>query len=52
MSRTGLIRIFLSVTLAALVSACGGGGGGSSSSSPPATSSDWGTMVWDQDNWS
>ncbi len=53
MSRSEIIRIVASLTLAVLVTACGGGGGGSSSSSSPATgSSDWGTMVWDQDNWS
>ena len=29
------------------LSACGGGGG----APPPESSSDWDTMVWDQDNW-
>jgi len=40
------IIIFLFVVLFGL-SACGGG-----DASAPQDSSDWDTMVWDQDNWS
>ncbi len=52
MSRAGIIKIVLSLTLAVLATACGGGGGGGGgSNSAPAGSSNWDTMVWDQDNW-
>jgi len=34
------------------ITACGGGGGGGGGATPPPTgSSDWDSMVWDQDNW-
>ena len=41
--------------MALAITACGGGGGGGGdggTTPPPAGSSDWDTMVWDQDNWS
>jgi len=48
------IRIMLSLCLILLVS-CGGGGASNSArtNQPPAptASSNWDSMVWDQDNW-
>jgi hypothetical protein len=42
----------VAVILFALVTILGkGGGGGDASPQPPDESSNWDTMVWDQDNW-
>ncbi len=56
-----LIDYLLLVSLAIALSACGGGGGGgattpanngSGSSTPAAgTHTNWGQLIWDQDNW-
>ena len=45
-------KILLLVALAALTAGCGSGGGGGDSTSTTPSSSDWGTLVWDQDDWS
>ncbi len=54
MSRLVSVRVFLLMAIATLIAGCGGSGGGDNTpSTPPATgSSNWDTMVWDQDNWS
>ncbi len=39
------IGIWFALLLSLLLSACGGGGGGNSGSS------NWDSMVWDQDDW-
>ncbi len=46
-------KILLLIALAALTAGCGGGGGGGSSTpaNPIEGSSDWDSMVWDQDVW-
>ncbi len=42
----------VAVILFALVTILGkGGGGGDAPPQPPDESSNWDTMVWDQDNW-
>ena len=41
----------VAVILFALVTILGKGGGGEAPPSPPDESSNWDTMVWDQDNW-
>ncbi|MFC1771756.1 hypothetical protein ACFL3A_00205 [Pseudomonadota bacterium] len=51
MSRLIGVRLVVLIALATLTVGCGGGGG-SSSNNAPATSSDWDSLVWDQDNWS
>ncbi|GMQ87838.1 MAG: hypothetical protein BMS9Abin08_1048 [Gammaproteobacteria bacterium] len=45
------VKLLLPVALAILIAGCGGGGGGGNNNNPPAGSSNWDTMVWDQDNW-
>ena len=35
-----------------VLAACGGGGDDPPPQQPPQGSSNWDTMVWDQDNWS
>jgi len=42
------IKVLLPLALAALISGCGSGGGGGGGAVP---SSNWDTLVWDQDNW-
>lgn len=44
-------RIVLLVFSLAVLISCGGGGGGGGTSSNQHQSSNWDTMVWDQDNW-
>jgi hypothetical protein len=55
MSRLVSVKVFLLVAIATLITGCGSGGSSNNSSSTPSstpTSSDWDTLVWDQDNWS
>lgn len=47
-------KIFFAVfmpTILLLLSACGGGGGGTTPQQVNPGASNWGEMVWDQDNW-
>ena len=51
-----LKRIVILILFGIAISACGGGGGGGGgggdgSSNPPASSDNWDSLVWDQDNW-
>ena len=41
------LKVLLFTLILAGLTACGGGGGGA----PPQDTSNWGEMVWDQDNW-
>jgi hypothetical protein len=44
--------IISAVVLMLGLTGCGGGGGGGGAPPPaPSGSSNWDTMVWDQDNW-
>ena len=43
-----LTILLLSVSVLA---ACGGGGSDGGTPQPPTGSSNWDSMVWDQDNW-
>ena len=59
MKKTILITWLGLLLTATMLTGCGGGGSGSDSSNdgggtPPASSnsSNWDTLVWDQDNWS
>lgn len=51
MSRFISSKIVLLFALAALTAGCGSGGGGDGGTTAPA-SSEWDSMIWDQDNWS
>ena len=52
MSRLITPRVFLLIVLSAFTAGCGsGGGGGDSSSTPTPSSSDWDSLIWDQDDW-
>lgn len=53
MNRRKLTGFLTVLSLALLLSACSGGGGGDSGGDepPPGGSSEWDTMIWDQDNW-
>ena len=53
MKKTILITWLGVLLTAAVLTGCGGGGGGGTGTTPaPSGSSDWDTLVWDQDNWS
>ncbi len=53
MIRKGIVKVVIPIVMGMLITACGsgGGGGGNNNSSTPSGSSDWDTMVWDQDDW-
>lgn len=52
MRRKSINTIFV-VALILSLTGCGGGGGGGAPPPPPTSgSSNWDTLVWDQDNWS
>lgn len=52
MSRLMSLRVLLAVALTALIAGCGSGGGSNDDGGGTTpSSSDWDTMIWDQDNW-
>lgn len=45
-------RTLLVILALVVLGGCGGGGGGGSSTpAAPTGSSNWDSMIWDQDNW-
>ncbi len=53
MNRRKLTGFLAVLSLLLLLPACGGGGGSNAGgeSPPPGGSSEWDTMIWDQDDW-
>jgi hypothetical protein len=54
MKNTKLNKLAFILTIIGFLSSCGGGGGGPDPEPPPpvdTSSSDWDSMVWDQDDW-
>jgi hypothetical protein len=49
--RTFRLTLLVAIALFGLVTILGKGGGGEAPPEPPGGSSNWDTMVWDQDNW-
>jgi hypothetical protein len=49
--KTLRLTLLVAVVLFGLVTILGKGGGGEAPPEPPGGSSNWDTMVWDQDNW-
>jgi hypothetical protein len=49
--KTLRLTLLVAVVLFGLVTILGKGGGGEAPPSPPDESSNWDTMVWDQDDW-